>query len=203
LLFLCSLTLPAYCQTKEWQIPVLVCNRRMWQAVSLTEIGGFGSARKPRPSVPAHFHTGVDIKRPSNNYKNEPVFPAGTGIIISKRDDGAYAQLIIEHYLGGTACVWTVYEHIAGITVSVGDTVFADKPIARFFNTRELDSLGWQFDHLHFEVMKAKPYRLKTNQKTPQRFYGTCSLECYTMEKLNVTYYNPMEFIQNRKDTTR
>jgi len=165
------------------------------RGVRLTGIGMFGVMRKARPSIPAHFHAGIDIRRPNNDYDNEPVFPAGPGVVISKRDDGAFSQLIIEHRLGDGRSIWTVYEHIAHITVSVGDTVFANKPIARFLDTRELDSLGWQFDHLHFEVMKRKPYSLKPSPQTPQRLCGTYSLECFTLEKLHETYYNPLELI--------
>ncbi len=185
-------------QTLDWQAPVASENRTSLKNIALTKIGTFGLRRKARPGVPSHLHTGIDIERPNDNYKNEPVFPAAKGVVISVRNDGPFAQVIIKHKLDETHPIWTVYEHIAGISTCVGDSVFPDKPIARFMNTYELDSLGWQFDHLHFEIMKKNPRPIKPAITTPHRLFGTYSLECYTEDDLKETYHNPIEFLKIR-----
>ena len=33
----------------------------------ITKIGHFGLVREPRPGIPEHYHSGIDIKRPNNN----------------------------------------------------------------------------------------------------------------------------------------
>ena len=42
--------------------------------IRLTAIGDFGYPRKARPGIPAHLHTGIDIRRPVQNYNKEPIF---------------------------------------------------------------------------------------------------------------------------------
>jgi murein DD-endopeptidase MepM/ murein hydrolase activator NlpD len=176
-------------------LPINTGNREDILSVAITPIGQFGELRKPRREVPAHLHTGVDMKRPSGNYNNEPIFPIAEGRVISKRTDGPYAQLIIEHRTRGLV-FWSLYEHIAGIRVKVNDMVSPLKPIARFMNREELDRYGWQFDHLHFEVLKIKPLPLAPNAKHPDRFYGSYSLVCYLPNELNACYFNPLLFIE-------
>lgn len=136
-----------------WRLPV-DCHP---DSVRLTRIGEFGLLRRARPGIPAHLHTGVDIRRPSNNYLDEPVYPVARGRVVSLRGDGPYAQLIIEHRLKDSGSLWSVYEHVAGIACTLGDSVDPDRPIARFMSRTELNRHGWQFDHLHPEVMRIAP----------------------------------------------
>ncbi len=116
-------------------------------------------------------------------------------MVISKRDDGPFAQLIIEHYINGDA-FWTVYEHIAGIEVNVHDMVDAEIPIARFMNKEELNNYGWQFDHFHLEILKIPPARLNPPPSTPDRHFNSHTLICYTEEELHNYFYNPIEFFE-------
>lgn len=162
--------------------------------IVLTDIGTFGMLRKARPGIPAHYHSGIDIKRPSQNYQNEPIFPFFKGRVISKREDGPYAQLIIEHNSGKR--FWTVYEHIAGITVALHAIVTPETPIARYMNKGELDKYGWQFDHFHFEVMKRQPVKLNPNNAVPDRHFATYALQCFTLKELNEYYYEPLAFLK-------
>lgn len=150
--FLAALSLTA-AGGPGWRFPV-ACHP---ESLRLTRIGDFGLLRRSRPGIPAHLHTGVDIDRPSDNYNNEPVYPIASGIVISLCDDGPYAQIIIEHRTAGGDTVWSVYEHVAGILCNLGDTVTPSRPIARFMNRRELNRYGWQFDHLHLEMMRTPP----------------------------------------------
>lgn len=174
-------------------LPIEVADRRTPSNLKLTSIGKFGILRKARPGIPAHLHTGIDIQRPRPNYVDEPIFPVSAGVVISKRDDGAYAQLIIEHQRNGYR-YWTVYEHIAGIVVNVNDEVDPMKPIARFMNKAELNRYGWQFDHFHFEVLKKMPRKLKRDREKPQRYFQSYTLECYNESNLEAMFISPIEF---------
>jgi hypothetical protein len=185
-------------QSVDWLLPIAVKDRTTWASVQLTHIGSYGLKRKARPGIPAHLHTGIDIRRPRQNYEYEPILPVTSGTVISIRDDGPFAQIIIEHKLPHKDSVWTVYEHIAAIMVTVGDIVLSHEPIARFMNRQELEKYGWQFDHLHFEILKERPRPLKPNDKTPLRFFSTYSLECYTESDLNKYYYDPISFMEER-----
>lgn len=195
LLFIFLLPEFLYCQNSNLMIPTGGKNRKSTAEISLTEIGQFGIMRKARPNVPAHYHTGIDIKRPVENYDNEPVFPVAEGIIMSIRNDGPYAQIIIVHKTGKLN-FWTVYEHIAGIKVKSGETVNSNTQIARFMNKSELDKYGWKFNHIHFEVLKFAPYKLKYDAKHPDRKFGSYTLVCYSKEELEKHYYHPLEFIR-------
>ncbi|MES2284868.1 MAG: M23 family metallopeptidase [Bacteroidota bacterium] len=174
-------------------LPIGSGNRQDISMIRLTKIGQFGLIRKARPNVPEHYHTGIDIKRPSDNYESEPIFPIAKGIVISKRTDGPFANLIIEHEINGIK-LWTLYEHIAGVKVNVSDNVNSQTPIARFMNKAELDRFGWQFDHFHFELIKIKPSKIKPSNKNPERFFNSYSLICYSINDLNKYYFDPIEY---------
>ncbi len=177
-------------------LPLDLGNRRDVSKIKLTGIGGFGTERKARPNVPAHYHTGIDIKRPSDNYDFAPIFPIAEGEVISKRTDGPYANLVIEHMIEGKR-VWTLYEHIAGITVHVGDVVKPSTPVARFMNRDELSRYGWQFDHFHFEVIKVQPLKIQPTAKNPERCYHSYTLICYSRDDLNKYYIDPVKFLES------
>jgi hypothetical protein len=167
--------------------------------IKLSKIGQFGLLRKPRPYIPAHYHTGIDIKRPTQNYIDEPIFPIAKGKVISIRRDGPYANLIIEHDHKHIK-FWSLYEHISGILINLNDIVSPDQPIAHFMNKIELDRYGWQFDHFHLEVLKVQPLKLDPNKEHPDLLFKSYSLYCYTEKDLNKYYYNPIEFIQSFPD---
>jgi murein DD-endopeptidase MepM/ murein hydrolase activator NlpD len=179
-------------------MPVDCNDRTSTKQIRLTSIGKFGLLRKARPGVPAHLHTGIDIQRPHDNYKNEPIFPISKGIVISKRDDGAFAQLIIEHSFNGKK-FWTVYEHIAGIVPKLNDIVDPMTPIARFMTREELNSFGWQFDHVHFEILKVKPQKIKPSPKTPERIFNSYTLECHSTADVEKYFYEPLLFFETMK----
>lgn len=176
-------------------LPINLVDRRNISGIHLTEIGKFGLMRKARPNVPKHYHTGIDINRPNGNYASEPIYPIASGVVISKRTDGPYANLIIEHTINGRK-VWSLYEHIAGIKVSVAQNVNPNTPIARFMSRDELNKNGWQFDHFHLEILKIKPIRIKPTLDNPERFYKSYSLICYTPTDLEKHYYDPLVFFR-------
>ena len=182
-------------------LPINANDRQSASGIQLTDIGEFGIIRAARPGIKAHLHTGIDVKRPSRNYRDEPVYAIAPGVVISKRTDGPYAQLIVEHELDRTR-IWTVYEHIAGIKVSAGDKVDPFQPVARFMNLEELNKYGWQFDHFHFEVLREKPLRLQPDPAKPERFFASYTLVCHTSDELKKYFLNPYEFFQQKLGRT-
>ncbi|MBN1464143.1 peptidoglycan DD-metalloendopeptidase family protein [candidate division KSB1 bacterium] len=181
-----------------WYLPIAAPDRRSLANVQVTRIGPFGLLRAARPGIPAHLHTGVDLQRPHDNYVDEPIFPAAKGRVISLRDDGPYAQIIIRHRLADSTDLWTVYEHVAGIRVGLHESVDPQRPIARFMTRAELDRYGWQFDHVHFEVMRVKPKPRMPDQTKPFFHFGTYCLVCYTQADLDEKYYDPLQFLQRQ-----
>ncbi len=162
--------------------------------IQLTQIGDFGIQRKARATIPAHLHTGIDIMRPSDNYESEPILAIAEGLVISIRNDGPYAQIIIEQHHNDYV-FWTVYEHIADIQVDLYDEVKPKQQIARFFNRDELNKHGWQFDHFHFEVLKVAPQKLKPSYIHPKRYFNSYTLQCYSKRGLDKYFYNPLELL--------
>jgi Peptidase family M23 len=181
--------------SQTFYLPINCYDRTEISTIQLTAIGNFGEKRKMRPGIPAHFHTGIDIKRPNPNYEDEPIFAIGEGRVISLRNDGPYAQIIIEHYHNGNL-FWVEYEHIAGIEIGVGDFVDENMVISRFMNKSELNKYGWQFDHFHFEILKEQPLRAKPRESQAQHFFSTYNLVCYTYDDLNSKYYDPLQFLK-------
>lgn len=186
----------------EWYLPIDTENRQSLKDVELTDIGSYGLLRKARPDIPAHLHTGVDFKRPGNNYIDEPIFPVAKGEVISLRDDGPYAQIIIRHTLADSTFLWSVYEHVAGIQTELHESVDPHRPIARFMTQEELNEYGSQFDHVHLEIMKVKPMPRTPDQTRPFLFYGTYCLVCYTPAELDERYFDPLEFLQQQWNRT-
>ncbi|MDH5366877.1 MAG: M23 family metallopeptidase [Cyclobacteriaceae bacterium] len=182
---------------KEILLPITTTDRKAIHTVEITQIGKFGIVRKARTNIPQHLHTGIDIKRPNENYINEYIYPITSGVVISKRTDGPYAQLIIEHNKEGEL-FWTVYEHIAGIEVELYQPVKPNLPIARFFNHKELNTHGWQFDHFHFEVLKKRPISIRSTQSNPERLFTSYTLSCFTENQLQQHFYDPLVFLDEQ-----
>ncbi len=178
--------------------PINSIDRKDFSKIKLTNIGQFGLIRIARSNVPEHYHTGIDIKRPNNNYDNEPIFPLSEGKVISIRTDGAYAQLIIEHEMNRKK-FWTLYEHIAGIKVKVNDLVKPSIPIARFMNKDELNRFGWQFDHFHLEILKVRPKEMKPDKEHPERYFYSYTLTCYSLNDLHKYFFDPIGFMKNKE----
>ena len=177
-------------------LPVNSADRKSISGLSLSEIGQFGLLRKARPGIPAHYHTGIDIRRPGKNYNDEPVYPVCEGRVISIRRDGPYAQIIIEHQ--ADVKFWTSYEHVAGIRVRLNESVRPSTPVARFMNREELDRYGWQFDHFHLEILKICPSVIRPDRSNPERRFSSYTLVCFTKKDLDKYFYNPVEFLSDR-----
>jgi len=183
---------------QTWYLPVDATNRQFINNIQLTHIGDFGHTRQERPLVKAHLHTGVDIMRPNKNYDNEKIYPACVGLVISIRTDGPYAEIILEHRISDNKKIWTVYQHLSRILVKPGQVVYPEQAMAFFMTKTELNKYGWQFDHVHFEIMKYQPLKLTPYKQNPQRKFGTYSLVCYNRNDLEKYYFAPLEFLAKK-----
>ena len=190
---------PLSAQSPDFEIflPVAAGDRHSAEFLRLTRIGEYGLVRVSREHIPAHLHTGIDIQRPRSNYTDEPVYPVATGKVISVRTDGPYAQVIVE-YTNHRQTFWTVYEHIAGVRAGLNDSVRPGTPIARFMNRDELRKYGWQFDHVHFEVLKVPPAHFPPDAQHPLRWFRSYSLVCYTRADLQKYFVDPMDFFRGK-----
>ena len=89
----------------------------------------------------SRYHSGIDI----DGYGNDgaPVVAAASGEVITASYDGSYGNyVIIDH--GGTS---TVYAHMSGLAVSVGQSVSQGQTIGYVGATGRATGT-----HLHFEV---------------------------------------------------
>ncbi len=105
--------------------------------------------------------------------------------------------MIVHHKLDNIE-FWSVYDHVAGIEVKVGEEVNNQTKIARFMTSKELSKYGWHFDHVHLEIMKIAPQKIETNKYHPQRLFKNYSLICYSKTTLDKYYYDPMEFFKEQ-----
>jgi hypothetical protein len=112
-------------------------------------------------------------------------------------DNGPFSQIIIEHAFNGDT-LWTVYEHLHVLKKSPGLHVTPFDTIAWYFNRNELNRYGWQFDHVHFEIMKVRPPRCKRSAENPHRRYYTYALTCYTKKELDERMEDPMVFLKGK-----
>ncbi len=87
------------------------------------------------------FHTGIDLVMSVGT----PIKAADGGMVTSAGWQGAYGKVIFVDHGGGELV--TVYAHLSGIDVSVGDVVARGDVIGRSGNTGR--STG---PHLHFEI---------------------------------------------------
>ena len=101
----------------------------------------FGIRKHPVTGIP-HFHTGVDLLTATNDDNVHPVKP---GIIVMAEFHSTYGNTVVVRHTNG---VESLYAHLSGITVKVGDKVTMDDVIGRIGNTGV--STG---KHLHLEIL--------------------------------------------------
>lgn len=101
----------------------------------------FGIRKHPVTGIP-HFHTGVDLLTATNDDNVHPVKP---GIIVMAEFHSTYGNTVVVRHTNG---VESLYAHLAGISVKVGDKVGMDDVIGRIGNTGI--STG---KHLHLEIL--------------------------------------------------
>lgn len=131
-----------------------------------------------------HKHSGADIK----GSLNEPVYPVGDGIVTDIHLAFPHRTIIVLHRLPEGRHIYSVYKHVEGVVVTIGDTVSKDRPIARLFNADELKKSKFGVCHLHFEIK----HNVSDN--------GRASFTCFTREELDKYYYDPLEYMKKLMD---
>ncbi|HEX2955571.1 MAG TPA: M23 family metallopeptidase [Chitinispirillaceae bacterium] len=187
------ITIPLYAQ---WYIPANYRGISDPYKIHLTKIGAFGLLRKARPTVPAHYHTGIDIVRPDSQFQKQPIFPAKEGEVVSVLDNGPYSQIIIKHS-DMNRNFWTVYEHLH-VSVKKIKHVTQFDTIGYFFSKDELNRYGWQFNHFHFEILKLEPPKFKSGEINSLRYYKTFGILCFSRDELIMRQENPLEFLSGK-----
>lgn len=181
----------------EWMLPLELENRQSWNEVRFTQIGHFGTYRKERPGIPAHLHTAIDLMRLVPDSVEVAIYAIAEGTVISFRDDGPFAQIIIEHVDNGDT-LWSVYEHVGGVFVILGEEVGTETKIARYMNNAQLDRYGRHFNHLHLEIMKTAPPTREPHPTQESLKFGTYCLVAYDKALLNKYYYSPEKFFNEK-----
>jgi hypothetical protein len=190
-LFQILIAIPLYSQ---WYLPANYRGVADPQKMQLTKIGAFGLLRKARPTVPAHYHTGIDIMRPDSQYDKQPIFPAKDGVVVSILDEGPFSQVVIKH-TDNNRTYWSVYEHLHVRINKINISITPFDTIGYFFSKDELNRYGWQFDHFHFEILKLEPPKFKTAGVNSLRNYKTFGILCFSREDLYMRQEDPLEFL--------
>lgn len=107
------------------------------------------------------FHYGIDIA----NSSGTPIVSAGDGVVSYASALSTYGNLImVTHSIDGQ--IWTtVYAHLSGYSVGVGDVVSKGQKIGSMGNTGR--STG---PHLHFEIHNGSWNGKRTNALNPLRY---------------------------------
>ena len=117
------------------------------------------------------------------------VLAASAGKVVSIYAQEPHRAIMIEHFLPEKK-VYTVYAHITNIQVEIGDKVDINSYIANLMNAEQLDRYGWEFNHLHFEILKTT--RLGEDGKLLS--YST---RCKTKKEIYRRYYDPILFFRH------
>lgn len=107
------------------------------------------------------FHYGIDIA----NSSGTPIVSAGDGVVSYASALSTYGNVImVTHSIDGQ--IWTtVYAHLSGYSVGVGDVVSKGQKIGSMGNTGR--STG---PHLHFEIHNGSWNGKRTNALNPLRY---------------------------------
>ncbi len=131
-----------------------------------------------------HKHAGIDVR----GEFQEPVYPLGTGFVLSVSNKFPESAVVIEHRLPGGDRLYSKYVHFGGIIVSVGQVVDEKTLLGNLFSREELKRSGFKTNHLHLEIRKT--YSDK----------GSASSRSMTMKELNNYCIDPLEFLQKNLD---
>ena len=102
---------------------------------------------------------------------------------------------MIQHLLPSGTAIYSVYVHVTNIKVNTGDIVGHTTHIADLMDKAQLDTYGWEFNHLHFEILK-KPRVHEINGN-----YLSYSTRCKTKEDVLEHFHNPELFLKKMWST--
>lgn len=99
--------------------------------------------------------------------------------------------IVIRHLLANRKTIYTSYNHLQEIYVSVGTQINQDTKIARLYTHKENKKYKGNYDHLHLEIRKS--------------FYDYGCASWLTMNKtdLNELFHNPMVLMKNNLGTVK
>ena len=166
----------------EWKLPLSISPRKGLNALYRLKNAGFLDKRF------GHLHTGIDLINPRGG-PGEKVYAAASGRIVSIYAKEPHLSVMIRHRLPSKETIWTVYVHVTKVKVKVGDLVSNDTIIAHLMDKSQLNKYGWEFNHLHFEVLKY-PRMSEAGQ------YLSFSARCKTKKEVEEHFYNPVTFLQ-------
>ena len=166
----------------EWNLPLSISPRKGLNAMSRLKNAGFLDKRVE------HLHTGIDLINPRDGSGGK-VYAAASGKIVSIYAKEPHFSIMIRHRLPSEETIWTVYVHVTKVKVKEGDLVSNDTIIAHLMDKSQLKKYGWEFNHLHFEVLKYP--RISETGK-----YLSFSTECKTKKEVEKHFYNPVTFLQ-------
>lgn len=162
---------------RVWLTPLDTGDRAHWESMTVKDKGGFTDYRTAYGHMKKHLHTGVDLVDPAEK-KNLgiPVYAVARGKVYDVSRRGPASRVTIRHILPDGRVVYTSYIHIADIRVREGDWVGENTIIGRTLNHGELTKWGKIFDHLHFQVHRARfvsehTVNSKTADEVTERFY--------------------------------
>jgi len=174
-------------------LPIKTGDRTDWSTVVLEHDAHFKAPRAPFDSVKLHFHTGIDLQNGNTIQPGEPVYPIAAGKVIAIEDPPPQRRITIEHRYTNRKKVWSVYIHIIEERVNVGDSVDTGTAIARLMNPAELETYGWDYNHVHLEIMKKLPPHVS-------EFYQRKTFSCYNEKEVDKYFYDPHEFLRKQFD---
>lgn len=173
-----------------WKLPLNTTDRQDWSTIFLEPDAHFKALRAPFDLVKLHYHTGIDLLNKTIESFGEPVYAIAAGKVIAIKDPPPQRRITIEHLLPNGEKVWSVYIHIIDEKVKIGDIVDSETVIARLMNATELEYYGWDYNHVHLEIMKVLPPYVS-------EFYQRKTFSCYTLEEVNKYFYDPKEYLKN------
>ena len=173
-----------------WKLPLETDNRQNWSTIIMEPDAHFKALRAPFENVKLHYHTGIDLQSRNNNRPEESIYPIAAGKVIAIEDPPPQRRITIEHILPDRTKVWSVYIHIMAEKVKVGHIVNTETVIARLMNPVELENFGWEYHHIHLEIMKKLP-------PFASEFYERKTFTCYTEDEVDEYFYDPVVFLRN------
>lgn len=166
----------------DWKLPFKTSPRKSLSSIRWTRNGEFMAWRV------RHLHTGIDLTN-SVGGPGEEVYAASAGKVVSIYAKEPYLSVMIQHRLSSGQTVWTVYVHVTNVMVRPGDVVGENTVIALLMNESQLNRYGWEFNHLHFEILKYP----RINKEGKHLSFST---KCKTENQVRSHFYNPITFLQ-------
>jgi len=164
---------------EEFFSPFPEPDRKNFRMLKNRIVGVYGEFR--RSYRPGHHHAGLDLE----GWFNETVYSIGRGRVVRIFRTSPHQTIIIKHYLPDEKFLYSVYTHVEGIRVKIGDWVDENTALARLFNQTELEAADFGTpNHLHLEIRKSFADR------------GRASYASMSMEELNRFCTDPEKFFR-------